>query len=318
MKIIGTGSYLPDFLLTNEMLTQIVDTSDEWITERTGMKERKISTGEGCSYMAIKAAERALLSSGLKAEEIDLVIVATVTSDYFTPSLACLIQGELGISNAIGFDINAACSGFMYGLSTVYNFMSAGTVKNAIVVGVETVSRLINYEDRGTCILFGDAAGAVVVKATEGSIFTSELGSDGSKSHVLYCKQMPISNLAVKGEEVRDYLHMDGQEVYKFVVKEIPGLIKRVVEKSGLELSDIKYFVLHQANKRMNEVIAKKLKQESEKFPSNLHETGNTSAASIPVLLDKMNQEGKLTKGDKIVLCAFGGGLTWAANVMEW
>lgn len=318
MKIIGTGSYLPDFLVTNEMLTKIVDTSDEWITERTGIKERKISTGEGCSDMAIKAAKRALLNSGLQPSEIDLVIVATVTSDYFTPSVACLIQGELGISNAIAFDINAACSGFMYGLNTVYNYMLAGTVRNAIVVGVETVSRLINYEDRSTCILFGDAAGAVVVQASEKSLFVSELGSEGSKSHVLYCKQKPIKNLAVTNEDVTEYLHMNGQEVYKFVVRVVPDLIKRVVKEAGLELTDISYFVLHQANKRMNEVIAKKLMQGEEKFPSNLHETGNTSAASIPVLLDKMNREGKLSKGDKIVLCAFGGGLTWAANVIEW
>jgi len=318
MKIIGTGSYLPEFLLTNAMLEDVVDTSDEWIRERTGIKERRISTGEGASMLAIKAAKRALEDSQIAAGQIDLIIVATATPDYYTPSIACLVQKEVGADNAICFDMNAACSGFLYAMNTAYAYMLTGVVKNALIIGAETVSRLINYEDRTTCILFGDGAGAAVVQKEEDALFVSQIGADGFKSDALVCRQRIIQNIAVQGESTAEYLHMNGQEVYKFVVRVIPKLIKEVVAKANLELSDIKYFLLHQANSRMNQVVASKLGLEEEKFPSNLEKTGNTSAASIPILLDEVNKKGKLEKGDKLVICAFGSGLTWSAVVLEW
>lgn len=318
MKIVGTGSYLPDFILTNAMLEEVVDTSDEWIAERTGIKERKLSSGEETSILAMKAAKKALENSHIEAGQIDLIIVATVTSDYFTPSISCLVQKEIGADNAICFDMNAACSGFLYAMNTAHAYMLTGTVENALIIGAETVSKLINYEDRSTCILFGDGAGAVVVRRDEDSLFAGQIGADGSRSDALVCRQRPLQNLAVQREDTSEYLHMNGQEVYKFVVRVVPKLIKEVVAKADMDLSDIKYFLLHQANSRMNQVVASKLGLPEEKFPSNLDKTGNTSAASIPILLDEVNQKGTLKKGDKLVMCAFGGGLTWSAIVLEW
>lgn len=318
MRVVGTGSYLPEYIVTNQKLAQIVDTSDEWITARTGIKERRISDGEEDSELAVKAARSALENSGLPPDEINLIIVATLTPDNYTPSVACIVQKELEIPNAVCFDLNAACSGFVYALNTAHCYMKAGMVKNAIIVGSETLSKIVDYSDRSTCVLFGDAAGAVVVQADEEALFYSEMGADGSKSEVLQCKHVPIRNIAVKKKTVIDYVHMDGHEVFKFVMKIVPNTIRGVVNKANLDLADIKYYILHQANKRMNEKVAERLDLDFSKFPCNLNKTGNTSAASIPVLLDEVNRQGKLNRGDKLVLCAFGGGLTWASVLLEW
>ena len=318
MKVIGTGSYLPDCVITNEALTGMIDTSDEWIQSRTGIKERRVSDGEENTQFAIKAARKALENSGLKPDDIGLVIVATATSDYVTPSVACFVQEALNISNAIAFDINAACAGFVYALNTAYCYLNGGMAENALIIGSETLSKITDYSDRTTCVLFADASGAAVVRRKEKEGFISELGADGTKNQVIHCKHRPISNCVIKNDCKIDYLHMDGREVYKFVVKEIPALITRVIEKSDIEIDDVKYFILHQANKRMNETIAKKLGLSFDKFPCNLERTGNTSAASVPVLLDEVNRKGMLSSGDHIVICSFGAGMTWGAILLEW
>lgn len=318
MQVIGTGSYLPDYVLTNKTLTNMVDTSDEWIQERTGIRERHISSGEENTELAIKAAKSALENSGLLPEDIGLIIVATVTSNYVTPSMACFVQEALHIPNAIAFDLNAACTGVVYALNTAYSYLYTGMVKYALIIGSETLSKIIDYTDRSTCILFADAAGAVIVKAREESFYYSDLGANGKLKNVINCKHRPLSNCIVKQENTIDYLHMNGKEVYKFVVTEIPSLISRVLKKANVKLEDIKYFMLHQANKRMNQIIAKKLGLDFSKFPCNLERVGNVSAASIPVLLDEINQKGQLETGDYIVLCSFGAGMTWGAIVLKW
>ena len=240
MRVIGTGSYLPEYIVTNQKLAHIVDTSDEWITERTGIKERRISNGEEDSELAVKAARNALENSGLLPDEINLIIVATLTPDNYTPSIACTVQKELGIPNAVCFDLNAACSGFVSALNTAYCYMHAGMVKNAIIVGSETLSKIVDYSDRSTCVLFGDAAGAIVVQADEKALFESEMGADGAKSTALQCKHIPIRNIAVKKKAVMDYVHMDGHEVFKFVMKMVPQIIRGVVSKANLDLEDVK------------------------------------------------------------------------------
>lgn len=318
MNIVGTGSYLPSHIVSNDDLASIVDTTDEWIMERTGIKERRLSNGEENTELAAKAASKALQDAQVSPEEIDLIIVASATSEYLTPSMACILAYKLGIPNAIAFDINAACSGFLYALNTAYGYLEAGMAETALIVGSETLSKIVDYTDRGTCILFGDGAGAVIIQKGDNKLFASSAGSDGTRHDVIQCMHRPLSNLVVSKENKIDYLHMNGQEVYKFVVSKIPEVIKNVVEKAELQLGDIKYFILHQANKRINEIVAKKLGIDFELFPCNLHKTGNTSAASIGILLDEMNKSGRLTRGDKIVLCAFGAGMTWATIVLEW
>lgn len=318
MRVIGTGSYLPDCIITNEALTAIVDTSDEWIQSRTGIKERRISSGEENSQFAIKAAKKAIENAGLKPVDIEIIIVATATSDYVTPSIACFVQEALNIPNAIAFDMNAACAGFVYALNTAYCYLNTGMAENALVIGSETLSKITDYSDRGTCVLFADASGAVVVRREGKYPFISELGADGTKNQVIYCRQRPISNCIIKNECKIDYLHMNGREVYKFVVKEIPALIARLIKRADIEIDDVRYFILHQANKRMNEMIAKQLGLSFDKFPCNLERTGNTSAASIPVLLDEVNRKGMLSSGDNIVLCSFGAGMTWGATLIKW
>lgn len=318
MKVLGTGSYIPECYVTNDDLARIVDTTNEWIVARTGIEERHISNGEENVDFAIKAARKALEDSKLEPKDIGLIIVATVTSNYITPSLACMIQNELEIPNAVAFDINAACAGFVYSLNTANCYLQSGMVKNALIIGSETLSKITDYTDRSTCVLFGDAAGAAIVSRDDSKIFNSELGADGTKNQVLYCEHSPISNCIVKNTPKTDYLHMNGHEVYKFVLREIPPLISRVVDQAGIKLEEVSCFVLHQANKRMNEKIAEKLGLSFDKFPCNLERTGNTSSASVPVLLDEIHRQGKLKRGDKVVLCSFGAGMTWGAILFEW
>lgn len=317
-KIIGTGSYLPEKVITNDYLSTIVDTSDEWIKSRTGIKQRHVVSGEETSaFMAAKAGERALADAGYKPEDIDLIIVATCTADTLVPSTACDIQGRLGAVNAACFDMNCACSGFVYALSTADSFFQTGTFRNALVVGVESLSRIVNWKDRSTCVLFADGAGAAVVEAASEGLMTMDLGSDGSKSSALYVKNRENNNPFDPGEKPMDYLYMDGAAVFKFAVRVVPKSIERCLEKAGLGVDDIDYFILHQSNIRINQDIAKKLNVPIEKFPSNIDRCGNTSGASIPILLDESRKNGLLKAGDVVVLSGFGAGLTWASAVVK-
>lgn len=318
-KIIGTGSYLPDNIVTNDFLSTMVDTSDEWISSRTGIKERRISTGETTSDLAATAAKRALENAKVKVEEVDCIIVATMSSDYFMPNSSSEVQHILGAVNATCIDLNAACSGFLFALGTAKAYIMAGLSKIVLVIGAETLSKQVDWTDRSTCVLFGDGAGAVVVKeSSKKGIQDIITGSDGSMKDVLTCKSRSLNNPFIKGENKVDYLKMEGQEVFKFAVKKVPESIEVLINEANISKEEIKYYILHQANKRIIDLVAKRLHVSEEKFPINLDRYGNTSAASIPILLDELNQQGKLQNGDKIILSGFGGGLTWGAALIEW
>ena len=322
VKIIGTGSYVPENVADNHFLSTIVDTDDEWIRQRTGIKERHLSSGskEGTSFMAAKAARAALENSGISAEELDLIIVATTSADTYVPSTACQVQGEIGAIRATCFDLNAACSGFLFSLNTADAYLEMGMARTALIIGAETLSREVNWSDRSTCILFGDGAGAAVIQRVEGSggILASVTGSDGNQGDVITCKGRGIQNPFHKSRRKKDYIQMNGQSVFRFAVSTVPKYIKYVLKKTGLEADDVKFYILHQANRRILELIAKRLKVSMDKIPMNLDHYGNTSSASIPILLDEINRNNLLEEGDKIVLSGFGGGLTWGATLIEW
>ena len=326
-RITGTGSCLPEQIVTNEDLSKVVDTSDEWISSRTGIRERHLAKDETTASMAAEAGMRAMQDAGIGTEEVDLLIVGTITGDYVTPSTSCEVQEILGAVNAVAFDINAACTGFMFALHTAHAYLQSGIYKTALVLGAETLSKIMDWKDRSTCVLFGDGAGAAVVRAFEkgkaedkaaGGILAFEQGSDGRKGKVLSCLGRRNNNPLIENPFIPSYVSMNGQEVYKFAVNTVPASIQKVLELAGLETGDIKYFVLHQANIRILQAVAKRLKADMEKFPVSLDHCGNISAASVPILLDEMNRKGMLEKGDKIVMSGFGGGLTWASAVLEW
>ena len=317
-RIIGTGRYLPEKIATNDFLSTIVDTSDEWIKTRTGIENRHLVSGEETSaYMAYEAAKKALADAAVAPEDIELIIAATCTSDTLVPSTACDIQRRLGAAGAAAFDVNAACSGFVYALSIADSFFQNGTFKNALIVGVETLSRIVNWADRSTCVLFADGAGAAVVEAAESGVRSFDIGADGKKGGALIVKNRENNNPFCPGEKPMDYLYMDGQAVFKFAVRTVPKSIRRALDRAGLAVEDVDYFLLHQSNIRINKDIAQMLKVPIEKFPSNIASCGNTSGASIPILLDEKRKEGLLKSGDTVVLAGFGAGLTWASAVVE-
>lgn len=321
-KIRATGAGLPEQVITNDDLAKIVDTSDEWISQRTGIKERRISTGENLSVLATKAARQIIARAQIDPKEIDLILVATCTPDYGTPCAACMVQKEIGAVNATAFDVVAACSGFLFAASTADKYIRSGMYRNALVIGGEILSKIVDWSDRTTCVLFGDgAAGALLERSEDGDgILLEELGSDGEKYHVLTDGFTPASNAFNDVEPLRgmDYVYMDGREVFKFATKKIVESVSHVLDKAGLTAEDIKYFVPHQANARIVEVAAKKLHVPLDKFYMNIEHYGNTSAASIPTALNEMNEKGLLQKGDKIILCGFGGGLSWGTILLEW
>ena len=326
IKIAGTGSYAPEHVVTNEDLAGIVDTSDEWIKSRTGISQRRISDGIGTSGMAVKAAERALANAGMKAEEIQMILLATSTPDCHFPSGACQVQGELGAVHAAAYDISAACSGFLFALNTAYSFIISGFYRNVLVIGVDCLSKVVDWSDRSSCILFGDGAGAAVV-TREGSFDdVSEMlgflhmimGADGSKGPVLSCESRSVGNFLTGRKPEMGFLSMDGQEVFKFAVKKMPEVIQQLLRESGVGLEGVKFFVLHQANYRIAEAIGKRLGVSMERIPMNIDRYGNTSAGSVPLLLDELNREGKLKEGDLLVLAGFGAGLTWGAVLIRW
>lgn len=318
IRIMGTGSYLPENIVTNDDLAKIMDTSDEWIASRTGIRARHLVKEETTAQMSAEAAKKALDEAGMKAEDLDLIIVGTLSGDYVTPSTACEVQAILGAEKAVAFDINAACSGFMFAMNTAYAYIHSGIYQNALVIGAETLSKLMDWNDRSTCVLFGDGAGAAVVRADKTGLLHFTQGADGSKGMVLSCRGRMNNNPLVKNSVKPDYVSMDGQEVYKFAVSTVPASIQKVLEEAGLEVTDVKYFLLHQANIRIIQSVAKRLKADMNKFPTTLEYCGNISAGSVPILLDEVHKKGMLQRGDKLVMAGFGAGLTWSAAVMEW
>ena len=322
IRILGTGSALPSRAVTNEEIAELVETSDEWIRERTGIAGRHVSTGETVASLAAGACDMALRNARKSADEVELLLVATCSPEDVAPCAACQVQKEIGAGNAVAFDLNAACAGFLFALHTAWAYVESGIYRNALVAGSEVLSKLVDWKDRGTCILFGDGAGAAIVRASEsdeeGGILSMVQGSDGAAGMVLNCSNRPVNNPYVKNDTALSYTYMNGQEVYKFAVRTVPRAITQVVEQAGLSVEEIDYFLLHQANYRIIEAAAKRLKQPMEKFPTNLQECGNISAASVPILLDNVNRAGTIKKGDKVVMAGFGAGLTWGAAALVW
>ena len=319
-KIIGFGLYTPKNLVENERLQEFLETSDEWIRSRTGIERRYISLDENTSDLAVEASKKALNQAGLSAEEIDLIIVATVTPDNFTPSTACIVQDKLGAKNAWAFDINAACTGFIYALKLGRSLIRSGEAKNALIIGAETLSKALNWEDRGSCVLFGDGAGAIVLTSTEEDcgIKCVNVKSDGSKGDSLVIQGLPLNSPFKDGREVsKNYINMNGREIFKFATKVMEESIVEILEKENIKIEDISAIIPHQANLRIIDYVVKRLGIPREKFVTNLQNYGNTSGASIPIALCESINEGNLKKGDKIIMVGFGGGLTWGAALIK-
>ncbi len=322
-KIVATGSYLPEKILTNADMEKLVDTSDEWITERTGIKERRISAdGQTTSDMAYEAAKNALKESGIKAGELDLIIVATVTPDMPFPSTACLLQNRLEAKKAAAFDINAACSGFLFALSTAESFIKSGACKRVLVAGADALSKFVDWEDRTTCVLFGDGAGAVVLEAATGDsgILSTDIYSDGSLWEMLKVPGGGSKHPPTK-ETVKKGLHsikMRGNETYKIAVRTLESLVTDTLKKNKLKPSQLAALIPHQANLRIIQATANRLGLPLDKVVVNIEKYGNTSAASIPIALDEAVRTGRVRKDDYILLEAFGGGLTWASSLIKW
>lgn len=311
--ICGTGSYAPANYLDNHEISNMVDTSDEWIRERTGIIKRRIAGEETTVSMAAEASRRALENSKIQAEELDLIIVATCSSEVVMPCTACEVQKEIGAVHAACFDINAACAGFVFGYSCAQAYIMSGMYQTVLLIGSESLSKYVDWKDRSTCILFGDGAGAAVIRKGEGKNYLPVTCSDGTGGSVLSLKSRRN-----EGSHADTYIRMEGQPVFKFAVKKVPVVINQLLEKNNVSIEEIDWFVLHQANKRIIHSIAARLKVPQEKFPVNVEEYGNTSSASIGLLLDEMNRGGLLKKGQKIVLAGFGAGLSWGAAILEW
>lgn len=317
-RIIGTGSFLPEKVVTNDDLSKIVDTCDEWIRPRTGIASRRIAVTETTASMAAYASILAIQDAGIDPLEVDLILGATFSPDRLMPSLACEVQRETGAVNATCFDLNGACTGFVFAFNTAQAYISSGMAKTILITGAETSSKFIDWTDRSTCILFGDGAGAVIVRADTVGFIDTVTGTEGAKGESLTCESRSLSNLAVDSDLPNGYIQMNGQEVFRFAVKRVPECIKAVLSRNNTEISQITKFILHQANQRILASVAKHLKADLSLFPMNLNQYGNTSAASIPILLDELNKSNQLTKGDKLIFSGFGAGLTWGAILLTW
>jgi len=320
--IAGTGSYVPERVLTNRELERMVDTSDEWIQARTGMKERRIAApGEATSDIAANAARRALEDADIKAEDLDLLVVATFTPDMFLPSTACFVQEKIGAKNAFCYDLSAACSGFLFALEAARNQVATGAVNTALVIGAETMSAFIDWEDRNTCILFGDGAGAAVLKAEPQGrgVMNAVLGSDGFLAHLLWIPGCGSRNPASPEvlEDKKQFVKMEGREVFKHAVTRMCEAVTKAINKNGLTVDDIGCFIPHQANIRMIEAVSRRLKIR-DRIYVNVHKYANTSAAALAIALDEAVRDGTITEGDLVALTVFGGGFTWGATVLEW
>jgi 3-oxoacyl-[acyl-carrier-protein] synthase-3 len=303
-RIIGTGSYIPKKVITNDDLSLTLDTSDAWISTRTGIHNRHIAEGMTSSDMAYMAARRAVDDSGLNPADIDVIIVATSSPDYAFPSTAALVQAKLEAVNAACFDISAACTGFIYAYSIAQGYIAGGMYKNILIIGTEVMSEHVDWKDRSVCVLFGDGAGAAMLTADKDNLSSVMIHSDGSRGNVLTCG--------------KDNIFMDGQEVFKFAVKTVPMSIQDILNKEHIRADDVGMYILHQANQRIIQAVSKRLGISMEKFPMNMQEYGNTSAASIPILLDELNRNNRLVRDELIVMSGFGAGLSWGSIVLNW
>jgi 3-oxoacyl-[acyl-carrier-protein] synthase III len=325
ITIQGTGMYIPEKLVTNDDMAKIVETSDEWISERTGIRERRFSEGEPNYYMGKEAALQALDRAGVNPAEIDLIIAGTTTPDYYFPALSCLVQGEIGAENAFCWDLSAACSGFIYALDVAQAYLSAGKAKTVLIVCSEVLSKITDFTDRTTCVLFGDGAGAVVVKAGNG-IYESCLRSEGKSGGAIVCRALknesPFAVNAAQYPEIRElkehYLRMEGREVYRFATKALTETVETACAKAGVKVSDLSLLVPHQANLRIIHTAVEKLGIGMDKVYVNIDRYGNTSCASIPICLEELNAAGRLHRGDLVAMAGFGAGLTCGASVFEW
>lgn len=322
VSIIGTGSYVPDRILTNQDLEQMVETSDEWIHSRTGMRERHIAgDDQATSDLGAAAAVAALADAGISAEEVDLIVVATLSPDMFFPSTACFIQERIGAKNAYCFDLGAACSGFLYALDNARNQIASGAVETALVIGAEKMSTFIDWEDRSTCILFGDGAGAAVLRAggTGRGIMKAAMGSDGSLADLLWTpgggSRNPVSHEMI--DRRQQYLKMQGREVFKHAVVRMAEALTQALEKNRIALDEIRCFIPHQANIRIIDAISKRLGV-ADRMYTNVDKYANTSSAALAIALDEAVKDGTIRTGDLVALTVFGGGFTWGANVLEW
>jgi 3-oxoacyl-[acyl-carrier-protein] synthase-3 len=319
--LLGTGSCLPSRILTNAELEQLVETSDEWITSRTGIKTRRIAgKGEENYRLAARAAQHALLKAEVDADEIDLVLVATITPHMIMPSCACFVQAEIGAENAFAYDLNAACSGFLFGLDMADKYIAARPDMKILLIGSETLSARVNWEDRNTCILFGDGAGAVVLTGAEDrGVIASSLFSDGRLWKLLYMDSPESRNPDLYCADRKGcYMQMTGRDVFKFAVRSMEEAVQNLLAKTGQRIEDIALVIPHQANIRILNKLAERLSIPSEKLFINVDKYGNTSAASIPIALDEVNRSGRLSPGDTVLFCSFGGGFTWGALLMQW
>lgn len=321
-KITGTGHYAPERILTNADLEKMVETSDEWIVSRTGIRERHIAAPEqACSDLAHYAAKAALEAAGVDAKELEAIVVGTVTGDMQFPSTGCIVQSMLGATNAAAFDLNAACSGFVYSVSTVHAMIASGQMKKALVIGVDLLSKIVDWEDRTTCVLFGDAAGAVVLEACDSGegILGTYTRSDGSLSELLYIKaggsRRPVSAETVAKRE--HFLRMKGDGVFKYAVRAMEDAAKRVLDSAGLTLNDVDLLIPHQANIRIIDAVARRLELPEERVVVNIDRYGNTSSGTIPLALDEAIRGGRVKKGDVVLMVTFGGGLTWGSILLR-
>ncbi len=316
-KIIGTGSYVPANCVDNQAIAEKAGTTDEWIRERTGVVRRHFIEEDTTASMAAEAGRRALSNAQIAPEEVELVIVCTCSTEMRIPCTACAVQEQIGLPNATCYDLNAACTGFLYAFQAAQAYVAAGMYRTVLLIGSESLSNILDWTDRNTCILFGDGAGAIVLQAHEGTGYPCITHSDGTFGKVLTLSSRHRKDY-VPGNDPASLLYMDGRAVLKFAVHMVPKVIQEALEAAKISAEEIDYFILHQANQRIVESIAKRLNQPMEKFPVNIQEYGNTSSASIPLLLDEMNRKGDLKEGQKLILAGFGGGLTWGAVLIEW
>ena len=321
-EITGVGSYVPEKMVSNEDLEAFVDTTNQWITTRTGIVQRRVSTGEKTAQIAVKAAVKAIKHAAIDIEEIDLVILATITPDFFTPSTANLVQAELKLKDITSFDISAGCTGFIYGIQIADQFIRSGKSCCALVIGAEILSKVVNWQDRNTCVLFGDGAGAIILKrSNKEGILYSYTGSSGDLEGLLTVPAMPLKNPFCTDSSTLDhpsYIYMNGKEIFKFATNIMLQCIEKVLKENKLSIDDIDFIIPHQANYRIIDYVAKKIKSIPGQFYKNLDRFGNTSAASIPLALDEMIAKKMLQKGNRIIMVGFGGGLTWGSILLNW
>lgn len=317
-EIVGTGMCRPEKVLTNEDLSKLVDTSDAWIRERTGIERRHVIENDTTVSMAVKAAKQAIQNADVLPEEIDMILFSTFSSNVLLPSAACAVQKEIGAKNAVCFDLNAACSGFVFAYNTAQVYIASGVCKQVLVIGAESLSNLLDWSDRGTCILFGDGAGAVLLRESNRAKFETVMYSNGEKKDALTCESRHKRDWKDGQNQESTYIKMDGKGVFQFAIKEVPLAMKELLKKVEIEKDKIDYFILHQANKRIIESVAKRMDEDIKKFPMNLMEYGNTSSASIPILIHELNEKGELKRGQRLIMAGFGAGLSWGATYLEW